>query len=172
MSKQQTNKRIIVEEYLKSCYKIELEKMEKKVERTGRPQCSIWEYFMRTQELFARGEHNGFHIWDLDLTTGKISLEGLLTHIEIASVDRDFGLYFEKPIKISTKAYTPKDFGKEFFDYAKQRAEELGMPKSTFKTIKDTRERATQMLHEWWGQFGSIEEVGEWFDGSNDIMLK
>jgi hypothetical protein len=146
--KQQTNQRIIFDEYVKSCYKIYNEEEEKHDMGSLRlcyEECKDCKYSHRYID-----------------ENGNFKLSYLLRELNITNYDNNF----EKSPKSST------DYGKEFFDYAKQRSQELGMPKSTFKTIKDTRERATQMLHEWWGQFATTEEMLDWFEGENEIMLK
>ena len=75
---------------------------------------------------------------------------------------------FEKYKSFTTK----KNYAKEFFDWAKKKAVEMGMPKNTFKTIWETGVVARNMIIDWYIQFKTTEELVNWFNQENDIMLK
>jgi len=152
-AKQQINQRIIFDEYVKSCYKIYNEEVEKN------DMGSLRVCYEDCQQ--SRYKHRYID------ENGNFKFSYLLRELNITNYYDNFNKTYPR-----NKFDKPRDYGKEFFDYAKQRSQELGMPKSTFKTIKDTRVRATQMLHEWWGQFATTQEMLDWFDGENEIMLK
>ena len=63
------------------------------------------------------------------------------------------------------------DTGKEFFEWSKVKCREWGIPVSTFKTIKETREVAKRLTEEWYEKFETIEEVVAWFEGE-EFCLK
>jgi len=65
-----------------------------------------------------------------------------------------------------------RDYGKEFFDWTKTKAEEMKFPKNTFKTIKEARSVAICLFRKWYWKFNTMEELVNWFEGENDIMLK
>ena len=156
--KTQTNQRIIIEEYLKSLY----EKID------GITLLIFYDNFKQKYELETLNNSQ------------KNSLINSLSNILKLIEGIYHNNYFQK--KQSRLCYNPPDYGKDFFDYAKKKAEEFGMPKSTFKTIKETRIIATELLQEWFiTQFGKIEDliptetIIDWFDrqnDTNDIMLK
>ena len=158
--KKQTNQRIIIEEYLKSLY----EKID------GITLLIFYDNFKQDCNYEPETLNN----------SQKISLHKSLSNILKLIEGIYHNNYFQK--KQSRLCYTPPDYGKDFFDFAKQKAEEFGMPKSTFKTRKETRIIATELLQEWFiTQFGKIEDlistrtVIDWFDrqnDTNDIMLK
>jgi hypothetical protein len=155
-TKQQINQRILFDEYLKECYKNFIETKEEG------SSTEFKQSLFDTEEAYKTGSR--FMWFLIDKKTGRICQTKIMEYFEV-------GVDFEKPVISSTRVYNPPDYGKKFFDWAKQRAEELRMPKSTFKTIKDTRVRATQMLQEWWGQFATTQEIFDWLE-ENDIMLK
>jgi len=173
-SKQQINQRIVFEEYVRECYKNYQEEISQY--RFGRiADWSLWESLKQDQTRLLQGELTGWDKDFFDIETKKLNIMEMSRHLRIVNNKPQLELLFEKPDKeyFSTKANTDRkvDYGKKFFDFAKAKEVELGMPKSTFKTIKDTRQRARELLHEWWGQFETIDELGDWFEG-NDIMLK
>ena len=175
-AKQQINQRIIFEEYLRECYKnYEEEIAQYKTGRTA--EWTLWEHLRRDEVLLLQGEDMiGVGWWRyqfFDMETKKLNIMEICRHLRIVYNKPQLELLFEKTDKeyFSTKANTPKDYGKKFFDFAKAKEVELGMPKSTFKTIKDTRQRARELLHEWWSQFERVDDLANWFEG-NDIMLK
>jgi len=157
-SKQQINQRIVFDEYLR-------EKFEKK---------SYFKFLLGEHEMEMK-EH--YDRWGNDfpylLDANKIPLRKFARDIDICH-------YFEKEESLDTyiiRSYVrslgiqkPRDHGKMFFDWGKKKAEEMGMPKSTFKTIKATREIAYDMFREWYNQFGTTEEMLDWFDNENDIV--
>jgi hypothetical protein len=64
-----------------------------------------------------------------------------------------------------------RNFAKEFFEWAKKKEKEMGLP-NTFKYKKETKIIATTLLEEWYGRFETSEEMVNWLEGENDIMLK
>jgi hypothetical protein len=64
------------------------------------------------------------------------------------------------------------NYAKEFFEWAKKKTKELGMPKNTFPFICETKVLARNMFHQWYKQFKTSEEMLNWFEEKNDIMLK
>ena len=56
------------------------------------------------------------------------------------------------------------DYTKEFFEWAKKKTKELGMPKNTFPFICETKVLARNMFHQWYKQFKTSEEMLNWFE--------
>jgi hypothetical protein len=172
-AKQQINQRIIFEEYLRECYK----NYQEEISQFTNGRWSLWDDLRRDEALILQGEEMiGVGWWArnfFDRETKKLNIMDICRHLRIVYNKPQLELLFEKQDKeyFSTKAKDVNDYGKKFFDFAKAKEVELGMPKSTFKTIKDTRQRARELLHEWWSQFERVDDLANWFEG-NDIMLK
>jgi hypothetical protein len=64
-----------------------------------------------------------------------------------------------------------KDWGKEFFEWSKAKCREWGIPVSTFKTIKETRQIAKRLTEEWCEKFETIEEFIDFLE-EEEICLK
>jgi|LakMenE18May11ns_1017448.scaffolds.fasta_scaffold9879234_2 hypothetical protein len=154
-SKQQINQRIIFDAYLR-------EKFEKK---------AFFKYLIGENEMEIR-EH--YVQWATQfpnmLISNKIPLRKFTRDIDIC-------YYFEKEevMDFSRRGYLtslgiekPRDHGKMFFEWAKKKAEEMGMPKNTFKTIKETRDLAYDMIYQWYKQFETTDEMLDWFE--NDML--
>jgi hypothetical protein len=155
-SKQQINQRIVFEEYVR-------EKFEKK---------AFFKFILGENEMEIR-EH--YVQWGTQtpyvLDNGKIPLRKFARDIDIC-------YWFEKEedMDFSKRSYLrslglekSRDHGKMFFEWAKKKAEENGMPKNTFKTIKETRELAYKMFREWYNQFETTDEMLDWFE-DNDML--
>jgi hypothetical protein len=155
-TKQQINQRILFEEYLKECYKNFLQTKEE-----GHS-TEFKQHLLDIEEAYKNGSR--FMWFLIDETTNRISQDKIMGYFEV-------GTDFEKPVFSSTRVYNPPDYGKKFFDWAKENAKGYGKPVSTFKTIKDTRNKAKELLQEWWGQFETTEQMFDWLEES-DIMLK
>ena len=56
------------------------------------------------------------------------------------------------------------NYAKEFFEWAKKKTKELGMPKNTFPFICETKVLARNMFHQWYKQFKTSEEMLNWFE--------
>ena len=96
--------------------------------------------------------------------SGIISLNDLTRFI-------DMNKNFEKTDRYGYGSVS-RNYAKEFFEWAKEKAKEMGMPKNTFKTIHGTKVIARNMFANWYKRFKTTEEMVNWFTQENDIMLK
>jgi hypothetical protein len=71
---------------------------------------------------------------------------------------------------------TKEDFGRELFDWATKKikiiGKHMGLPLLTFASVQETIIIGRRLLQEWWKQFGTIQEVFDWLEGVEEIMLK
>ena len=195
----QTNQRILFDEYLKECYKNYIEKRSPtqaplreyyaRVEEDCRQGGHLFAFeFNETneeQERYGDYEDNDDEDEEFKIArkalrktiSQRVSCQCLCFRLGIVYYS-DYYEMFEKPTKKDKDWFNQdgeeraRDWGKIFFDFAKEKAVEMGMPKSTFKTITETRPLARKMLQEWWSSFHTTEEIMDWFEGENDIMLK
>ena len=144
------NQQLLVEEFLKEKMRQHTEKMMREYP-TEDPKflnrCCIRLYYV--------GKKKGWNGYD---DKGRLSLS-ILLNLRCGF----FGL-FEKCIRRCDK-------GKELFEWSKVKCREWGIPVSTFKTIKETREIAKRLTEEWYDKFETIEEVNAWFE-EEEFCLK
>lgn len=73
---------------------------------------------------------------------------------------------------LETKEY----FGRELFDWATKKikiiGKQMGLPLLTFASVQETIIIGRRLLQEWWKQFGTIQEMFDWLEGVEEIMLK
>jgi hypothetical protein len=147
----EVNQRILFDLFLKEQYKKQLNFNETKriaINRFG-------SYFTDLKEfIIIKSLENG----------NKFPLEDLAFNI-------DMKVCFEKTDRYGYGSVS-RNYAKEFFEWAKEKAKEMGMPKNTFKTIHDTKIVARNMFRDWYRQFETSEEMLNWLEGENDIMLK
>jgi hypothetical protein len=147
----QINQQIIFELFLKEQYKKQLNFNQTK--RIGINKFGSW-YADLKEFIMIMSLENG----------NKFPLEDLAFNI-------DMKVCFEKTDRYGCGSVS-RNYAKEFFEWAKKKSVEMGIPKNTFKTICDTKILARNMFANWYRQFETSEEMLNWLEEENDIMLK